>query len=359
MLRAPRKRPHLVFAGKPISGLYQTAQTLEAAGYKVFTVANDENFIGEFQHFECVLTPRSSDPRGLRTVFFAGRVVTTFTKALLLYDIMHAYINGGVLGRTVLAKWEFRLWKLAGKPLVLMAYGSDSLVYVDQPKSKWLTAIAQTYPHDVAEDKNIARRLNLACGQADAVIGCLIHWTGLPKLTHNPVLWYPIENFGAVIPPNTAGPIRIGHAPNHRKIKGTEAIIKAIDQLRSEGYSIDLDIIERADRARVISRLKKCDIVIDQLLMGYALSCLEGIALGKIVITGIDLTDPVYAPHYSALKDCPLIFASEATIENTLRDLCEKRAQWPKIADKIFAYGQDVHSREKTLELFEQIYERL
>lgn len=66
--------------------------------------------------------------------------------------------------------------------------------------------------------------------------------------------------------------------------KGTEYIIKAVNELKNEGYKVNLILIENMPHKKVIEYYKNSDIVIDQLLIGwYGMVSIEGMALGKPV----------------------------------------------------------------------------
>jgi len=338
--KTPSSKPKLIFAGVPISGLLSTAATLRKSGYSVLTITNGQNFIGEANRFDVIMCPRPSDMAGFRTLLFAMRHLSLFWKAARQYDILHGYFNGGMFGTSPLAGREYWLWKLAGGKLIVMPYGSDAFVYSELPDKIWANTIAETYPHTPREDKAIKARLVKFCKLSDAVVGCLVHHINLPKVTVNPLLWYPAEDLGEAPLPTLSGKIKIKHAPNHRLIKGTNILIAAVETLQKEGVDIDLEIIENRPRISVIEALKSADIVVDQIHAGYALHALEGMSLGKIVVTGIDLSDPVYSPHKDILETSPLVLTSAKSLLNDLRRIIDNRHNWhaQSIATKSFAF---------------------
>ena len=88
------------------------------------------------------------------------------------------------------------------------------------------------------------------------------------------------------------------HAPSHRGAKGTAFVLAAAEQLRTEGYRFELELIEGLARDKAIERYAACDVVIDQLLAGwYGGLGVEAMALGKPVVAYIregdlDYLDP-------------------------------------------------------------------
>ena len=351
------QHPRLIFAGKPISGLLSTAQALRDQGYDVLTITNAENFIKEGDRFDKSLFPKPDSIFGLGTLLFAIQHIRLFWQTARHYDVLHGYFNGAIFGAGPLSTKEYGLWKLSGRKLILMPYGSDAFVYSKMPDTTWAKTIQETYPHTEKEDLEISARLSDFSKKADAIVGCLIHYVNLPHVTINPLLWYPMESLGEASLPKLKGVIKIVHAPNHRLIKGTDILIRAVQKLQKKGVNIDLNIIEGQPRDVVIQALKEADIVVDQIHAGYALHALEGMSLGKIVVTGINLKEPVYEPHMSQLESCPLYFCSEATIYTDLEKIIADRKNWHKRSKAIREYGNKHHSPDVTAMRFMQLYD--
>lgn len=87
---------------------------------------------------------------------------------------------------------------------------------------------------------------------------------------------------------NKSKKIRILHSPSRPIIKGTKYIEKVISKLIKKGYNIDFVKIENSPNQIVISEIKKCDFVIDQMfsdtpLAGFAT---EAGYLGKPAVVG-------------------------------------------------------------------------
>lgn len=75
------------------------------------------------------------------------------------------------------------------------------------------------------------------------------------------------------------------HLPTDRKIKGTVYIIKAVEELKEEGYKFEFEIIENVSHSNVLFAIKNADVIIDQLRCGwYGLTSIEAWMLGKPVI---------------------------------------------------------------------------
>ena len=105
-------------------------------------------------------------------------------------------------------------------------------------------------------------------------------------------------------------------------------MIAAVDRLRGEGVAIELDLIEGVRREQVLARVRKADIVVDQLLIGwYGGFAVEAMALAKPVLCHIEEAGPEDNPFGAEL---PIVRATPATLADRLRELAadaELRAQ--------------------------------
>ncbi|HEX7808739.1 MAG TPA: hypothetical protein VF608_08440 [Thermoanaerobaculia bacterium] len=98
-------------------------------------------------------------------------------------------------------------------------------------------------------------------------------------------------------PPHNAAPVII-HAPNHRHVKGTYELLASLNRLRERGFAHELRLIEGVPRHEALAMYRDADIIADQFIMGgFGIFALEGLALGKPVLTYLDethLTRSVY-----------------------------------------------------------------
>lgn len=119
------------------------------------------------------------------------------------------------------------------------------------------------------------------------------------RARHLPYATVDIARFSSRPPDaTTTQPLVIAHAPSHRGAKGTEQILSALDALRSEGLTFELDLVEGLPRSQAIERYARCDVMIDQLYAGwYGGLAVEAMALGKPVCgyvreNDLSLVDP-------------------------------------------------------------------
>lgn len=354
-------KPRLLWAGAPMPSLTTASQALRDAGYDSLTVVNQRttnNFSGQF---DVMLADEGVRLKGLNTPLYLARVIKVFIASLFSRDVLHCFFNGGILGHSPLARTEAFLWKLSGGKLVIFAYGQDGFIYADLPDEDWAKALTQTYPRSAARDRGFARRVGAMARAADCVVGCAVHTVNLPRVDIWPVLWYPAPDLSGIdIEPNDSGKVRVAHPTNHRTIKGTQALITAVERLKAGGLSINLDIIENVTIEESRARLARADIVVDQLLMGYAMTALEGLSLGKPVISGYS-KGGIYAPFFekSYLGACPIVMANPQTIETVLGDLCRDPMRREGLTKAGRNYINSYHSPKACVDMFETIYAKV
>ena len=134
-------------------------------------------------------------------------------------------------------------------------------------------------------------------------------------------------------------PVVVAHSPNHRGCKGTEFIIKAVDQLKEEGLKIELRLLEGVKNDEVRNLLcENAHILIEQLIFtGHGLSGLEGMA--SCLPTISNLEDEEYTlpmRRWSYLDECPLVSATPENILDVLRKLVTN----PKLRDELGKAGR-------------------
>jgi glycosyltransferase involved in cell wall biosynthesis len=84
------------------------------------------------------------------------------------------------------------------------------------------------------------------------------------------------------IAPRSDGELTVLHAPSVRTSKGTAEVLAAIDEVRSRGFDLRLDLVEGVTREEALARCAAADIAIDQVKIGwYGGFAVEAMSLGK------------------------------------------------------------------------------
>lgn len=125
---------------------------------------------------------------------------------------------------------------------------------------------------------------------------------------------------------------QILHAPTNRLVKGTDAVIDAVNSLKADGYSLELELLENIPKEKAILRYKNADIVIDQLKIGfYGGFAVEAMALGKPVIAYINESDMKKIP-LKMREQNPIIQANTKNVYFVLKYYLENKEKLAKIA---------------------------
>lgn len=139
-------------------------------------------------------------------------------------------------------------------------------------------------------------------------------------------------------------PLRIAHAPSNRVVKGTNYILKALENLRGRGFDFELVLVEGMSHAEARQQYERADVLIDQLFAGwYGGLAVELMALGKPVLSYIRQEDLVFLPPEMA-RELPVQQVTVATVEQVLeRVLKMPRDQLEVWARRCRAYVERWH----------------
>jgi hypothetical protein len=163
------------------------------------------------------------------------------------------------------------------------------------------------------------------------------------------------------------GLVRIAHAPTNRTIKSTEALVYAIEQLKSEGLPVDLDLIERVTWAECLRRKAAADVYFDQVILGYGCNAVEAWGMGMPVVAGVDpqRAEKIGHPIPAGTRDLmlkeyggslPFYEANERNIADALRPLVQSadlRAHWAaKGMEHVWRFHAEAPALAKLVELY-------
>lgn len=145
--------------------------------------------------------------------------------------------------------------------------------------------------------------------------------------------------------------VTVAHAPTNRNIKGSEFIIKAVEELKKEGHNINLNLIENEPYEKALMKYMDADIVVDQLLVGwYGQVALEMMAMKKPVICYLRKDLMKYAP------DVPIVSANIVDFKETLRDMIESRHELKEIGEKGRLYVEKYHDSRRIAKIALEAY---
>ncbi len=137
------------------------------------------------------------------------------------------------------------------------------------------------------------------------------------------------------------GSVVIVHAPTNRLIKGTRHVEAAVEQLQREFPRLELRLVERKPWAEMPEFLARCDILVDQVMMGwYGLLAIEGMAQGKAVVAYLR------EDFRAGYPDLPVVSAEPATLASVLRELIRDPARRAELGARGPAYVRTHHDAQ-------------
>jgi glycosyltransferase involved in cell wall biosynthesis len=153
--------------------------------------------------------------------------------------------------------------------------------------------------------------------------------------------------------------LRVAHAPSKRAVKGTDAVLAAVEALRKRGAPVELDLIEGVPNREARRRYGAADVVIDQLRIGwYGMLAIESMALAKPVVAHLDEQAAAETEEAFGLE-LPLVRADEQNLEDVLAGLVERRAELTEVGCRSRAYVERVHAHDAVARRVLEIYERV
>ena len=359
-------KPRVLWACAPIINIKYASDALRRDGYISKTMVSTYWRISQKSDFDLYRLELFSFYRGLPQIFV--RLIEpyfSFIYALRNFDIFHLFFDGGILNQTPLRFFELQLLHLFGKKVVVMPYGAD--VHVLSRMQNPVFKFGQLYHYrDYAVPRNdlIARWISYFSRHADCCVGSaafdsLYRWDILPVsyVAIDTDAFRPLADY-EYLKDGKSEPVIVVHSPNHRVIKGTEYIIAAIERLQSEGLQIEFRLLEGIKNTEVRALLERSDILVELLVSGYGLSGIEGMSLGKPVISNYQ-GDTRALRYYSYLNECPIVQACPDTIYEKLKWLIENPAVRKKIGENGRHYVTKYHSYVSQQVIWEQVYRKI
>jgi len=218
---------------------------------------------------------------------------------------------------------ELRLYRLLRRRVVFVFHGSDARPpYLNEAYAPEGEAIDWDRLHQVTVE--VATRIRRIDRYASTVLAYpaiahfftreLVDWYAMGK----PLTLPPFDRISLQRPDprgtDSGRAFRVGHAPTRPTTKGTPVLAACIEQLREEGWNIELvttpGIVKKRD---MLSLLSSCDLTVDQLwadVPGATLAA-ELAALGMPVIVGVRELDYFTALYPERARAMNFFDASE------------------------------------------------
>jgi len=275
-------------------------------------------------------------------------------------NILNISFLGGYLGGTSLWFFESFLYQLAKIKVVVAAYGGDFYLYSKVIDTSLRNALLMSYPTPGKEENLIRRKVDYWSRNADIIVNGL-QLDGLGRWSCLPVSAVSLDQ-DKIIDNRSycrSSDVTIVHAPNHRGFKGTEFIINAVDELRKEGYRINFILIENMKNSEVLKILREADILVEQLITGYGLNAIEGMASGAAVLSNVSNDYYKVLRRYSYLNECPILSTTPESIKDNLILLIKNSQLREELGRLGIAYVKKYHSEAASRYMYGKIFNHL
>jgi glycosyltransferase involved in cell wall biosynthesis len=249
-----------------------------------------------------------SRPWGTRTIVKK----VNFLKCARRYDFFHFHYGRSLLPKNL----DLSLLKMMGKKTVMQYWGSD-VIQKDVAKKYTLLSeeiLDQVYP-GLDDEKQRRKIAKIEKKVGATVVG---DYSLLPFSPDSKVIRQALDlsDFHFVGCRPKREDVTIVHAPTNRLIKGTDKIVAAVERLKTDGYKVNLVLVENRPHNEAIEVFRRADIVVDDVLQGpYGLVAMECMALGKPVVGRID-------EHFAGMyKDLPIVNTDPDNLYENLKTL--------------------------------------
>jgi glycosyltransferase involved in cell wall biosynthesis len=149
-------------------------------------------------------------------------------------------------------------------------------------------------------------------------------------------------------------------AKEGRDIKGTGAVLSAVEKLQGEGLPVRLVFATDVPSTKVRFLQVQADIVVDQLNYGrYGANAREAMMLGKPTICRLTPKQAHPLEPLRPIVESPLVDASETSLVDVLRWLARDKEARAAIARRSREFAVAWHGKEACAERYERIIDRI
>ncbi len=370
VLKPKRETPNLIWGPEPLISNKYWSDALNKKGFKSETLM--EGYYAsihkesDYDKYTYNFLPflKNTVLRKVNNYMIAPYI--SFIYAINNFDIFHYHFTSGFLKDTPLMFFESGLLKLAGCKVIVTAYGGDFYRLSKVNSISWRHGLLVNYPILAKVETKIEKKVKYWIKNADFIINGfqidgLGRWDIFPynMVVINTEQWPQVKRDYANDGAN--GTVKVVHTPNHRGVKGTEYIVNAIKELKAEGLKVELVLLEKVQNEEVRRILQEeADILVEQLILGFGMSAIEGMSSGLPVMSNLSEEDYTRAfRRFSYLNECPILSSTPENVKENLRALITYPTLRKALGEAGNKYVEKYHSNKTAQAMFSAIYEKI
>ncbi len=358
----PKYQVRSIWTGAPIITMTTNASAERRLGFDTTTIVRSAYFITDKFDLDIFVKARKNRFIALLITY------TIFVWVCATADRVHAYNDGGLLAsrrRYCFSRVELFLYKILNVKLFVWTYGGDVrsrqvTLGLGEPNCCTDCTAIRSLCH--CDDEKTAKNYQRVARVAKAIfsMGDMTEYT--PN-SRNDLFFWPIDlDKDNIYKPSypqvsQSKPLRVVHAPNHRQFKGTKYLEAAIQELITEGVSIELILVERMPNDKALPIYRSADLIFDQCLIGFhGYFAIEAMALGKPVMCFIRHPEK----YLLASEQCPIINIHRDNLKDKLRKLAtSERVLLTDIGHRSRAYVEQYYTIDAFAQRLNKCYEEL
>jgi hypothetical protein len=249
--------------------------------------------------------------------------------ALIAQHDVFVFVRGGI--SLTLGNREYPLLKALGKKLIAFTAGPD-VCYVPAYQQQFGTLGSPEFcaAHQAmweSAEGPFATFLNTRTMEvhADAIFSAPNAAVLAVRPYRHFYLAMKLANYRFEVPGREV-PVVV-HAPSFTAIKGTPAILRAVDRLRAEGVAFEFRLLQKVPNQRIVQELAEADVVVDQLFFP-----LHGRLGAEAMASGCALATCNREDYEPVPTNRPIWHLDEANVFSALKQLLTDRALRVRLA---------------------------
>jgi len=282
-----------------------------------------------------------------------------FLKLAKWADVIHWYFGTPALSSRF-GRIDLKYLKFLKKPAVVEWLGSDIRIpEVEAKDNPYFLSVLNDYQARTGVSFEKSYRLQSLFAKAG--FACIVSIDMQQYLFPN--LWRKVyivfqriflPEYKPLYPdPSARRPIVV-HSPSNPVIKGTSAVIKAVELLK-EKYDFQFILVKNTPHREALQIMQRADIFVDQFVLGaYAMASLEAMAFGKPVICYIK---PSLLEKYP--PDLPIVNANQDNLADALEELLKDGKLRYEIGKRSRQYVEKYHDAVKLAKQLVHIYKEI